>query len=207
MVRRMRTAIRVLTVGAAAALALVAGGPLPAGAAACSVPLFGYRGGTVIMSDGGHVARVRVQIADTPDRQEVGLMCRNTLDPDSGMLFIFPATVRESFWMKNTLIPLAIAFIDTNWRIVRIIEMPVVPDPTSDDLSKFPLYDPHLPFRYALEVNSGFFKTHEISEHAQLRFVQDARGPGISDRHLLATVACERPVPPKERETGAPTCN
>lgn len=172
----MRTAIRVLTVAAAAGLALAGGRPLPAGASACSVPLFAYRAGTVILSDGGHVARVRVQIADTPDRQEVGLMCRNTLDPDSGMLFIFPTPVRESFWMKNTLIPLAIAFIDSNWHIVRIMEMPVASDPTSDDPSKFPLYDPHLPFRYALEVNSGFFKAHEISDHAQLRFVQETSG-------------------------------
>jgi uncharacterized protein len=172
----MRTAIGVLMVLATATLALAGGGPLPAGAAACSVPLFAYRAGTVIMNDGGHVARVRVQIADTPDRQQVGLMCRNALDPDSGMLFIFPASVRESFWMKNTLIPLAIAFIDANWRIVRIIEMPVASDPTSDDLSKFPLYDPHLPFRYALEVNSGFFKSHEISEHAEIRFVQETNG-------------------------------
>ncbi len=172
----MRTAVWMLTVVAAAALALAGGGALPAGASACSVPLFAYRGGTVIMSDGGHVARVRVQIADTPDRQEVGLMCRNILDPDSGMLFVFPTPVRESFWMKNTLIPLAIAFIDSNWHIVRIMEMPVAADPTSDDPSKFPLYDPHLPFRYALEVNSGFFKTHEISEHAQLRFVQETSG-------------------------------
>jgi uncharacterized protein len=174
MVRQMRAAIWVLTVVAAAALlALVGGRPLPAGASACSVPLFAYRAGTVSMSDGGHFARVRVQIADTPDRQQIGLMCRNTLDPDSGMLFIFPTTVRESFWMKNTLIPLAIAFIDANWRIVRIIEMPVAPDPTSEDPSTFPLYDPHLPFRYALEVNSGFFRIHEISEHAELRFVQE----------------------------------
>lgn len=176
--RQMRTAILVLTVTVAATLALVGGGPLPAGASACSVPLFAYRGGTVIMNDGGRLARVRVQIADTPDRQQIGLMCRNTLDPDSGMLFIFPTPVRESFWMKNTLIPLAIAFIDSNWHIVRIIEMPVAPDPTSDDPSKFPLYDPHLPFRYALEVNSGFFKTHEISEHAELRFVQESSRQG-----------------------------
>jgi len=169
----MRRAIRVLTAVVALPVALAGAGPMPAEAAACSAPLFAYRAGTVILSEGGRVTRVRVQIADTPDRQEVGLMCRNALDPDAGMLFIFPAAVRESFWMKNTLIPLAIAFIDTNWHIERIMEMPVAPDPTAADPSAFPLYDPHLPFRYALEVNSGFFKLHDLSERAMVRFVPE----------------------------------
>jgi uncharacterized protein len=172
----MRTGIRVVVAAVAASLALAGGGPVMARGAGCSVPLFAWRGGAVILSEGGRVARVRVQIADTPDRQEVGLMCRNTLESDAGMLFIFPASTRTSFWMKNTLIPLAIAFIDANWHIVKIMEMPVAPDPTSDDASAFPLYGPHQPFRYALEVNAGFFKAHGISEQGEVRFVQESQG-------------------------------
>lgn len=169
----MRMTIRILLAAMGASLAMAVGGLLPAQGAACSVPLFAWRSGTVVLSDGGRVARVRVQVADTPDRQQVGLMCRNSLDPDAGMLFTFPASVRTSFWMKNTLIPLAIAFIDANWHIIQIMEMPVPPDPTSDDPSKFPIYDPHRPFRYALEVNAGFFKAHEITERADVRFTQE----------------------------------
>lgn len=170
----MRTAIRVLAATGAASLLLAGGGPPPARAAACLAQLFAWRSGIVVLNDGGHVARVRVQIADTPDRQQVGLMCRNTLDPDAGMLFTFPASVRTSFWMKNTLIPLAIAFIDARWHIIRIMEMPVAADPTADDASKFPLFGPQQPFQYALEVNAGFFKAREITERAEVRFTQDS---------------------------------
>jgi uncharacterized protein len=172
----MRTAIRISMVAAGASLVLAGAGPVPARASACSVPLFAWRSGTVVLNEGGRVTRVRVEIADTPERQQAGLMCRNTLDPDGGMLFMFPASTRTSFWMKNTLIPLAIAFIDTNWHIIQIMEMPVAPDPTADDQSKFPLYDPHRPFRYALEVNAGFFAKHQISDHAELRFIPPEGG-------------------------------
>jgi uncharacterized membrane protein (UPF0127 family) len=169
----MRMGSLVLTAVVGGSLALAMAGPPPAGASSCSVPLYAYRLGTVTLSDGGRVARVHVQIADTPDRQQTGLMCRNALDPDAGMLFLFPTPTDGAFWMKNTLIPLAIAFINSNWRIVRIMEMPVAPDPTADDPGRFPLYDPHMPYRYVLEVNTGFFKTHGISEHAEVRFNQE----------------------------------
>jgi uncharacterized protein len=169
----MRMGIRVLTAVVGGSLAMAVAGPPHAGASSCSVPLFAYRSGTVSLSDGGHVTRVHVQVADTPDRQQTGLMCRNALDADAGMLFVFPAPTEGAFWMKNTLIPLAIAFINSNWRIVRIMEMPVAPDPTADDPGKFLLYDPHVPYRYALEVNTGFFKAHGISEHAEVRFNQE----------------------------------
>ena len=81
----MRTPVLVTIVAIAGALA--AAGPVPAGAP-CSVPLFAYHTGIVVLSEGGRVTRVRVQIADTPDRRQVGLMCRPALDPDAGMLFI-----------------------------------------------------------------------------------------------------------------------
>lgn len=133
--------------------------------------MFAYRTGAVIFSEQGRTTRVRVQIADTPQLQGTGLMCRNTLDPDAGMLFVFPASTREPFWMKNTLIPLTIAFIDTNWHIVEILEMAVAPDPTSDDSTKFPLYEPHKSYRYAIELNAGFFKQHDLTERAEVRYL------------------------------------
>lgn len=150
---------------------LAGAGQRPASGGPCSVPMFAYRTGAVVFSEQGRATRVRVQIADTPQLQGTGLMCRNILDPDAGMLFVFPTPTREQFWMKNTLIPLTIAFIDSNWHIVEILEMPVAPDPTSDDPSKFPLYGPHRPYRYAIEVNAGFFKQHEITERAEVRYL------------------------------------
>jgi uncharacterized protein len=166
-----RTAIRMWMALGTAILVLAGAGQRSASAGACSVPIYAYRTGAVIFSEQGRTTRVRVQIADTPELQGTGLMCRNALDPDDGMLFVFPASTRGHFWMKNTLIPLTIAFIDANWHIIEIMDMPVPTDPTSDDPSKFPLYGPHRPYRYAIEVNAGFFKQHQITERAELRYL------------------------------------
>ena len=150
---------------AALALALVSG-PVPA-RAACSAPIFAYRHGTMTFSENGRVERVRVELADTDDRMEVGLMCRPALDPDAGMLFLFPGSTTTPFWMKNTLIPLSIAFIDSDWHIVKIMEMPVAPDPA---LGPFATYGPDKPYRYALEVNAGYFTRHTIDAGAEVHF-------------------------------------
>ncbi len=150
-------------------------------AAACDVPLFAYRHGNVFFTEGGRVERVRVEVADTEDRLEVGLMCRPSLDPDAGMLFVFAAPTQASFWMKNTLIPLAIAFMDSDWHIVAILEMPMAQDPAA---GPFPTYRPEKPYRYALEVNAGFFSKHDLDDRAQVRFApQETEGvPGNSPR-------------------------
>jgi uncharacterized membrane protein (UPF0127 family) len=108
-----------------------------------------------------------VEIADTLETQEVGLMCRTALDPDAGMLFQFAADTQGSFWMKDTLIPLSIAFIDSGWHIVSIMDMKVEPDPTHPQA----LYAPSRPYRYALEVNQGFFGQRDIDGGAQVTFI------------------------------------
>ena len=146
---------------------LAGAGPGTVRAAACDVPIFAYRHGNLFLTEDGRVERVRVEVADTEDRLEVGLMCRPSLDPDAGMLFVFAAPTRASFWMKNTLSPLAIAFMDSDWHIVGILEMPVAPDPAA---GPFPTYAPEKPYRYALEVNAGFFSKHDLDERAQVRF-------------------------------------
>jgi uncharacterized membrane protein (UPF0127 family) len=107
-------------------------------------------------------------------------MCRPQLDADAGMLFVFPTPTEVAFWMKNTLIPLSIAFIDSDWHIVGLMEMPVAADPSSDDPRKFPLYGPQKPYRYALEVNAGFFAAHGITTRAVVRFMpREGRLPPV----------------------------
>ena len=64
----------------------------------------------------------KVELAITPDEQERGLMFREHLDPDAGMLFISDAPRHHVFWMKNTLIPLDMIFISADWRIAGIVE-------------------------------------------------------------------------------------
>jgi uncharacterized membrane protein (UPF0127 family) len=153
-----------------AALCVAAAGPgRPAGAQGCEVPQFNYRHGILSFIEHGVTVDVRVEIADTDQMREVGLMCRRSLDPDAGMLFVFEESTRDAFWMKNTLIPLSIAFMTDRWQIVGIMDMRVAPNPADPPAGD--VWAPSKPYRYAVEVNQGFFKSRGLDEHAQVRFV------------------------------------
>jgi uncharacterized membrane protein (UPF0127 family) len=94
---------------------------------------------------------VRIEIAESTAQLQRGLMGRRSLAPRSGMAFLFATDTRGRFWMKDTLIPLSIAFWGKNGRILRILDMaPCRADPCK-------VYDPHVAFRGALEVNRGAF--------------------------------------------------
>jgi uncharacterized membrane protein (UPF0127 family) len=75
-----------------------------------------------IVSDGGKTHQFQVEMAMTPQQQEVGLMFRHEVAPDSGMLFVFPAAQEGQFWMKNTLVPLDMVFINADGTIRSISE-------------------------------------------------------------------------------------
>jgi len=98
--------------------------------------------------------RLWAEVAKTPEKRNQGLMFRTSLAPDSGMLFVFEQDETLRFWMKNTYIPLAIAFIDANGIITDILEMAPMDTVTRYASSK--------PVRYALEVNSGWFFSKQI---------------------------------------------
>ena len=91
---------------------------------------------------------ILVETADTPEERSVGLMHRESLPEDQGMLFIFEQEGQHSFYMRNTLIPLSIAFIEGEGAIVEIEDM----EPLTDDLHSGPE-----PYLYAIEVNQGWF--------------------------------------------------
>ncbi|MBV8376015.1 MAG: DUF192 domain-containing protein [Verrucomicrobia bacterium] len=100
------------------------------------------------------------EIADTPQAAENGLMFRDSLPENRGMLFIFEQPRKAEFWMRNTRIPLSIAYIDSTGRILEIKSMnpmdeTVVPS-TSDEVA------------YALEVNQGWFARHAIAPGAKV---------------------------------------
>ena len=80
-------------------------------------------------------------------------MHRKSLAADSGMLFVYPASEKLGFWMKNTTLPLSIAFADESGKIVRISDM--VPLSTERVPSIFPAM-------YALEMNKGWFAEHDV---------------------------------------------
>jgi len=98
--------------------------------------------------------KLTVEIAHTPDTRACGLSNRQTLAENAGMLFIFPNTRPRTFWMKDTHMPLSIAFIDEAGRIIRIHRMQAEQTYTT--------YSSVQPARYALEVNQGWFSLHNI---------------------------------------------
>ncbi|MER3455688.1 MAG: hypothetical protein C4304_02075 [candidate division GAL15 bacterium] len=119
--------------------------------------------GTVVLVDGGRRVSLEVEVADTPTTQARGLMYRTWLPEYAGMLFVFDAPQRLAFWMKNTRIPLSIAFIDSAWRIVDIQDM----DPPAPG-GELPIYVSRREAQYALEVNQGFFARHGIGIGARV---------------------------------------
>jgi uncharacterized membrane protein (UPF0127 family) len=104
-----------------------------------------------------------VHVAATPDRRQAGLMHVEKLDPDRGMLFVYPEPRPLSFWMKNVRIPLSICFADAAGRIVRILEME--PGPEGGGRT----YQSVEPALYALEMSRGWFHDKGIRIGDELR--------------------------------------
>ena len=100
---------------------------------------------------------VNVEVADTPQKQSQGLMYRENLKLDHGMLFIFDDESILSFWMKDTLIPLDMIFVDKTFRIINVVDnaLPCNIEPCPD-------YSSEKPAKYVIEVNAGFAKTNDI---------------------------------------------
>ena len=116
---------------------------------------------SVILHGSQGPVHLEVQEADSPDEREQGLMGRTSLGADQGMIFLFgdvsDSPVTSEFWMKDTLIPLSIAFWDQQGRIVGIRDMvPCTKDPC-------PTYASPKPYTGALEVNMGFFNEHGVT--------------------------------------------
>ena len=121
------------------------------------------QGPRAVIETKGDEVTVHVEVADTQTERARGLMGRRELPDDAGMVFAFPTDTTSAFWMKDTLIPLSIAFYDERGTIVRILEMePCTRDPCV-------LYDPEASYRGALEVNRGAFERWGVREGDVLR--------------------------------------
>lgn len=119
----------------------------------------------VRLQAGIHV--IQAEVADTPRTREIGLMGREALGPNEGMLFVFDGKAVHCFWMRNTPLPLSIAFLDDDGRIVDIAQM----EPRSDDS-----HCPSRAVRFALEMEQGWFTRRGIARGARL--VQPSVFPG-----------------------------
>ena len=114
--------------------------------------------------------RIDLELARTPQEHELGLMYRESMPPNGGMLFVYQAQATESYWMYHTLIPLDIAWIDRNGTIVDIQTMPRLRDPNDVAEASRTVYTPAAPYWYALEVNEGWFLQHGVGVGQQMTF-------------------------------------
>jgi uncharacterized protein len=107
--------------------------------------------------------RLKVEIAANDAARQKGLMFREHLGDTEGMIFLFPTERYNSFWMHNTLIPLDMIFIDSDWTVVGIVQnaKPLTDDPRGVDRMS----------RYVLEVNAGFAARYGLGRGATVKFM------------------------------------
>jgi len=110
------------------------------------------------LSAGMHL--IRAEVAQTPEQRSIGLMHRPTMGPNEGMLFVFEQAGQQCFWMKNTLIPLSIAFVADDGSIVNIEAMK--PQSLDSHCSKKPV-------RFVLEMNEGWFAKRGIKPGSTIK--------------------------------------
>ncbi len=116
----------------------------------------------VIETSAGQRLSVDVELARTVAEQRKGLMGRRSLPENGGMLFLFDTTTVQSFWMKNTLIPLDMVFISDDGHVVGIVERAEPLTETQRSVGR--------PSRYVLEVNGGWCAAHGVRAGDRVRF-------------------------------------
>jgi hypothetical protein len=146
---------------ALARLAILAAAAAPGAAAAQQKPL-----PTMPLNAGIHL--IQAEIANTGDTRTIGLMHRKRLGANDGMLFVFPDLAPHCMWMKNTLVPLSVAFLDERGVILNIADMRPL-DETSHCAAG--------PARFALEMNQGWFAAKGIKPGARISGIDKAPPP------------------------------
>ena len=109
------------------------------------------------LSAGMHL--IDAQVAQTPEQRQIGLMYREQMPAQEGMLFVFEQPGVQCFWMKNTLLPLTAAFVADDGRIVNLADMK--PQTTDSHCSTEPV-------RYVLEMNQGWFNKRGVKAGVHL---------------------------------------
>jgi len=97
--------------------------------------------------------RIEAEVAATSNSRQTGMMQRTIMAPQRGMLFVFPDVARHCMWMRNTLLPLSVAFLDEKGRIINVEDM----QPKTEDN-----HCAKAPARYALEMNPGWFRSRGL---------------------------------------------
>jgi len=117
---------------------------------------------TFLSAKGKEISKINIEIADTDRKRMQGLMYRKTMDENNGMLFVFPVSELQSFWMKNTVLSLDIMYVNENKEIVKIHK------------NTKPYSEESLPSlkkaMYVVEVNAGYSEKHKIAEGDKIDF-------------------------------------
>jgi uncharacterized membrane protein (UPF0127 family) len=129
---------------------------LAAGCGGSAPPVEELPTGSVIIDSGETQVELEVSIAETAEARQRGLMGVEEMGENSGMVFLEEEPVQGSFWMKDTLLPLSIAFWDEAGEILAILDM----EPCREEVC--PFYDPGVVWIGALEVNQGFFEENGV---------------------------------------------
>jgi len=108
---------------------------------------------TLHFTRAGHDVTLNVEVADQPGERAQGLMNRQSMPDDAGMLFVWPTDTQSGFWMRDTVVPLSIAFVTAGGVIIDIQDM--------EPLSEERIFAPQ-PYRYAVEVNQGWFDDNDV---------------------------------------------
>lgn len=112
--------------------------------------------------------RIRAEVAHTLETRMTGLMHRREMAADAGMLFVFPEVQVHCMWMRNTLLPLSVAFIDGKGVIINIADM----QPQNDAA-----HCATRPARYALETNTGWFAARKLTTGARITGLERVSAP------------------------------
>lgn len=115
------------------------------------------------LSAGMH--RIEAEVAATPESRQVGMMLRTIMPQQRGMLFVFTEVSKHCMWMRNTLVPLSVAFLDESGRIINVEDMQ--PRTENNHCATHPA-------RYALEMNLGWFKIRGLGTGAAIAGINKA---------------------------------
>ena len=124
---------------------------------------------TMSSADGARSEKLIVELATTSAERELGLMNRQAMPEDAGMLFLFPGDNSIGFWMKDTLIPLTIAYLAPDGTVLELRNGTPLDDKT--------ILTPTFPYRHALEVNQGWFTRHKMGIGSKLDLPVDLPAP------------------------------
>ena len=138
--------------------------------AALSAAAQGVTASLPVAELGAGMYRIEAEVAATPDHRMVGLMNRRSMPANHGMLFVFTERRAHCMWMKNTLLPLSVAFLDEQGRILNIEDM----QPQTEDN-----HCAARPAAFALEMNQGWFRQKGIAPGARIGGVEALAGRAL----------------------------